>query len=147
MLFHLFNLLWTVTGAPNVSGAWYGFWSGIGSDIGEAVIIGAVWRKVNCHAAGCWRIGLHKVGGTHYITCAKHHPNHVGSKKHSAEQIAVAHAKANNLDNAASPQSEENHANPHDPSEEHVGTVVGVVQVVGEGLEGNASQDHLSTHL
>ncbi len=63
-----------ITGADNTSGVWYGFWSGFGSDLLEFTIVGTVWRKLNCHIKGCYRIGLHKVEGTPYITCKRHHP-------------------------------------------------------------------------
>ena len=59
----------------------YNFWSGIGSDLGEATLISAVGigvytgvRKVNCHTKGCWRIGKHDLDGTPYILCRHHHP-------------------------------------------------------------------------
>lgn len=44
----------------------YNFWSGIGSDIGEITIAGAVltsafgaYRHFNCEEPGCWRPGHH----------------------------------------------------------------------------------------
>jgi hypothetical protein len=54
------------------------------------------YRKLNCHAQGCWRLGLHHVEGTPYITCRKHHPTggataqgildaHAAHKKESVE--------------------------------------------------------------
>jgi hypothetical protein len=59
----------------------YNFWSGFGSDLGEATLITAVGvgvytgvRKVNCHTKGCWRIGHHVLEGTPYILCRRHHP-------------------------------------------------------------------------
>lgn len=55
----------------------YNFWSGAGSDIGEIVIIGAIWqayRKHNCGVKGCWRIGIRKVPGTEHVVCHTHHP-------------------------------------------------------------------------
>jgi hypothetical protein len=67
-----------VHGGPDV---YYNFWSGFGSDLGEATLISAVGvgvytavRKVNCHAKGCWRIGRHPLDGTPYILCRRHHP-------------------------------------------------------------------------
>jgi hypothetical protein len=61
---------------------YYNFWSGIGSDIGEATLISAVGigvytgvRKVNCHSKRCWRIGHHALEGTPYILCRHHHPD------------------------------------------------------------------------
>lgn len=74
MIWHWFL---TVTGAINEQDAWYGWWSGFGSDLGEFAILGAViaaLRKHNCHVKGCWRIQRHAVEGTPYVVCAKHHP-------------------------------------------------------------------------
>jgi hypothetical protein len=65
-------------GLDNLSGAQYGFWSGIGSDIGEVAILGGIvgiYRKHNCHVKGCVRIAKHPVDGTPYVVCAKHHPD------------------------------------------------------------------------
>jgi hypothetical protein len=64
-------------GLDNLAGVQYGFWSGIGSDLGEVAIFGGVvgiYRKHNCHVKGCARIGKHPVEGTPYVVCAKHHP-------------------------------------------------------------------------
>jgi len=76
------------------SGNWSNFWGGFGSDIPELAIFIVLWRKINCHAKGCWRIGLHHVAGTPYVTCRKHHPVHPGSAAATAEQIAAAHDAA-----------------------------------------------------
>lgn len=69
------------TGAGNVSGKWYGFWSGFGSDLGEFAIVGAIGqlaytqaRKHNCHEPGCWRIGLRTTAAGDHM-CHKHHPD------------------------------------------------------------------------
>jgi hypothetical protein len=69
----------TLHGGPDV---YYNFWSGFGSDLGEATLISAVCvgvytgvRKVNCHTKGCWRIGHHPLEGTPYILCNHHHPD------------------------------------------------------------------------
>lgn len=62
-------------GLDNGSGPFYGFWSGVGSDIGELALVGAVagvFRHHNCHIKGCWRLGKHPHGP--YKLCAKHHP-------------------------------------------------------------------------
>jgi hypothetical protein len=68
----------TLHGGPDI---YYNFWSGFGSDLGEATLISAVCigvytgvRKVNCHTKGCWRIGHHLLEGTPYILCKHHHP-------------------------------------------------------------------------
>ena len=69
----------TLHGGPDI---YYNFWSGFGSDLGEATLISAVSvgvytgvRKVNCHTKGCWRIGHHPLDGTPYILCRHHHPD------------------------------------------------------------------------
>lgn len=54
----------------------YNFWSGFGSDIAELAIIGGVWKLVNCHEPGCWRVGTKitmEDNGHHYRRCNKHH--------------------------------------------------------------------------
>jgi hypothetical protein len=83
----------TLNGGPDI---YYNFWSGFGSDLGEATLITAVAigvytgvRKVNCHTKGCWRIGHHQLDGTPYILCRHHHP-HVPSGGASHEHI-LAH--------------------------------------------------------
>lgn len=88
----IWNWILTMTGINNSSGRWYAFWSGFGSDLGELAIIGVVWRKVNCHSKGCFRIGLHAVSGTPFVTCAKHHPERKSSTAATAAEIAQAHA-------------------------------------------------------
>jgi hypothetical protein len=87
------------TGTVNEPGPFYGFWSGFGSDIGEATLIGAVSvgvytgaRKVNCHTKGCWRIGHHPLEGTPYHLCKHHHPD-VPVEGASIEHILAQHKK------------------------------------------------------
>ncbi|MGH7732489.1 MAG: hypothetical protein ACREOE_02010 [Gemmatimonadales bacterium] len=86
----------TLHGGPDV---FYNFWSGIGSDFGEATLISAVSigvytgvRKVNCHTKGCWRIGHHALDGTPYILCRHHHPS-VPTKGASHEHILEVHRR------------------------------------------------------
>jgi len=78
---------------------YYNFWSGFGSDLGEATLISAVGvgvytgvRKVNCHAKGCWRIGHHALDGTPYVLCRHHHP-HVPSRGATHEHILEQHRR------------------------------------------------------
>lgn len=57
--------------------AWYDFWSGLGADLGELAIIGAVagmYRKHNCHVHRCWRLAKQPVTGTSWVVCHRHHP-------------------------------------------------------------------------
>ena len=53
----------------------YLFWSGIGSDIGEITLLGAIiaaYRHKNCNVKGCWRIG--HIDPEHgHPACRKHH--------------------------------------------------------------------------
>jgi hypothetical protein len=68
------NLLLHILGVDDVSGRWYAWWSGAGSDVSELAILGAVlggYRKHNCHQPRCWRIGRHVVDGTPW--CNRHH--------------------------------------------------------------------------
>jgi hypothetical protein len=85
----------TYAGDGNNSG--YLFWSGIGSDIGELAIIGAIygtWRKAACHEPRCWRFGHYHVDGTPYKACHKHHPAIDGKprKGHMTEAFHRARA-------------------------------------------------------
>jgi len=86
----------TLHGGPDV---YYNFWSGFGSDLGEATLISAVcvgvytgMRKVNCHTKGCWRIGHHALEGTPYILCKHHHPD-VPNHGATHEDILAQHHK------------------------------------------------------
>lgn len=85
-----------VNGGPD---PYYNFWSGFGSDLGEATLISAVAigvytgvRKVNCHTKRCWRIGHHQLEGTPYILCRHHHPG-VPNEGASHEHILREHHK------------------------------------------------------
>src|SRR5665213_623593 len=86
----------TLHGGPDL---YYNFWSGFGSDLGEATLISAVGigvytgaRKVNCHTRGCWRIGHHSLEGTPYHLCKHHHPD-VPVEGASIEHILEQHRK------------------------------------------------------
>lgn len=64
------------TGSDNVSGPWYGFWSGFGSDLGEITLLGAILaaaRHKNCTVKGCWRLGHPDPEHGHPI-CKTHQP-------------------------------------------------------------------------
>jgi hypothetical protein len=57
-----------ILGIDNLSGRWYGFWSGFGSDLAEFALVGALWHHLNCHEPGCWRLARHQMGGR----CRRH---------------------------------------------------------------------------
>jgi hypothetical protein len=62
-------------GIRDLSGPWYGFWSGFGSDLGEITLIGAIvamGRHKNCFVKGCWRLG-HPDPEHGHPACRKHH--------------------------------------------------------------------------
>lgn len=78
---------------------YYNFWSGFGSDLGEATLVSAVGvgvytavRKINCHTKGCWRIGHHPLDGTPYTLCKHHHPD-VPTEGASHEHILEHHRR------------------------------------------------------
>lgn len=61
-----------VLGVDDLSGRWYGWWSGAGSDLGELGIVLAIVRRHNCHVRGCWRIGRHPLAETEWLVCRRH---------------------------------------------------------------------------
>lgn len=70
---NIVSLFLHVTGSDNVSGRWYGFWSGFGGDL---PIFGGlyVWlRHHNCHQLHCWRIGRHPYQDGQ-VYCKHHRP-------------------------------------------------------------------------
>ena len=74
----------------------YNFWSGIGSDFGEATILLAVlawWKHRNCQVKGCWRIHLHTPTEAGHFVCKRHHPAHEGDQL-SAEYVVSCHNDA-----------------------------------------------------
>jgi hypothetical protein len=80
-------------------GPYYGFWSGAGSDLGEAslliAILAAMWhmfRVHNCEVHHCWRIGRHKTLVGHCV-CRKHHPD-MPDKPPTATCVAAEHERA-----------------------------------------------------
>lgn len=80
--------LYIFLGLDNVSGPYYAFWSGFGSDITEFAILGSlitIYRHHKC--AKCWRIAHHPVEHTHYKTCHKHATEHIH------ESLEQKHAK------------------------------------------------------
>lgn len=63
-----------VTGSSNVSGTWYGFWSGFAGDLPLFGVFWVMFRKHNCHHKGCPRITWRQHDdGSQY--CRRHHPD------------------------------------------------------------------------
>ena len=90
---HLLNGLGVRPRTPSTA---YNWWSGAGSDIGELAILGALlhgYKHINCSTAWCPRIGHHKVEGTPFTTCRKHHPT-IPDKAPTVAEIHAAHHAA-----------------------------------------------------
>jgi len=68
-------LVWL--GIDDVSGPWYAFWSGFGSDLTEFAIVAALVAAVhkhNCHVKGCRRvIRTHRDDEIGRYACGRHH--------------------------------------------------------------------------
>lgn len=71
----MLQLLAHVLGLDDLSGHWYGFWSGIGGDASILAVPAVLVRRHNCHAKGCPRLGRHPVAGTTFVVCRRHHPD------------------------------------------------------------------------
>lgn len=66
-------------------GIGYQFWSGIGSDLGEVTLVGAVLvflRHRNCHVRRCWRLQWHEHPDNGHPVCRRHHPDGAGIEHH-----------------------------------------------------------------
>jgi hypothetical protein len=88
------------------SGKGYGFWSGVGSDIGELAIVGSLLgllRARNCHVERCWRLGRHLVEGTPHVVCRKHHPDGGLTSEHLLELHRKHQEKLRAAEAAGSP--------------------------------------------
>lgn len=73
----IWHWLLHVLGVDDVSGRWYGFWSGFGSDLSEFGLVAALaglLRQHNCEVKGCWRLGRHATAAGHHV-CRRHHPD------------------------------------------------------------------------
>jgi len=93
ILIHFWWWLEHFFGVDNGSTPAYLFWSGIVGDLALFSVFTVMYKKLNCHAQGCLRIGLHHVKGTPYVTCRKHHPEISEGPVHVSE-IHAAHKAA-----------------------------------------------------
>jgi hypothetical protein len=81
MIWHwVIHTLGVDNGLPYGTWNWYNFLSGSGSDIGELTVAGALaaglygwYKRNNCHAPGCPRIGIHHMAGGEFRVCRRHH--------------------------------------------------------------------------
>lgn len=61
------------SGIDNPSGPWEAWWAGMGSDLGELTIVGALFvglKHHRCHVEKCWRLGHPDQDGR--VHCRKH---------------------------------------------------------------------------
>ncbi|MDR0300669.1 MAG: hypothetical protein LBI13_11425 [Streptococcaceae bacterium] len=69
----IIDFLGTITGING--GPWLNWWGGFGSSLSEFGIFLVVYKKLQCHAPTCYRIGLHRTADGKYLLCRKHHPD------------------------------------------------------------------------
>jgi hypothetical protein len=75
------------------SGKASAFFSGFGADLGELTIFTILFRKLNCHAPRCPRIGHHPTAdGLHHL-CRRHHPD-IPRRRMPLAAIHAAHHRA-----------------------------------------------------
>lgn len=77
-------------GLDNLSGGWYGFWSGIGGDASILAAPLVLLRRHNCHVHWCPRLGRHPVAGTGLLVCRRHHPDEHPTHQDVLEAAAAA---------------------------------------------------------
>ncbi len=73
-MIHWLTTAWSTYVAHPLKGNGYQWWSGAGSDLGEATILGAMlgwYRHHNCIETGCWRPGHPDPDHGHPV-CRKH---------------------------------------------------------------------------
>jgi hypothetical protein len=76
----------------------YGYWSGFGSVMpwallslgGIATVAIGLFRHINCHTPGCWRIGKYPVAGGEFRLCGHCHPDWKG-RHPTLEHILARH--------------------------------------------------------
>lgn len=64
----------------------YQMWSGIIPALTIVSLLGslgAAYRLHNCHEAGCWRLGKHRIGGTPWCTA------HLGSASEQRSEVQI----------------------------------------------------------
>ena len=64
-----------VLGIDDANGKPYLFYSGF---LGNMTIVATGFmaiRNMGCHQKRCWRVGRHRLDGTPYRLCSRHHPS------------------------------------------------------------------------
>jgi hypothetical protein len=96
IVLHLANIFHMQSPFDPLHSDGYQFWSGIGSDLGEAGILLAIlawWKHHNCQIDRCWRVHLRTPTAGGHCVCKKHHPAHAGNHL-TAEHVNAAHNAA-----------------------------------------------------
>ena len=90
MLKNIWDWFLWFTGVTNAG--WAAWWGGFFSCLPLFGVFAVVWRRMECHAPGCHRIGLHRTADGLYVLCRKHHPD--VPDKLTLEAIHQSHAAA-----------------------------------------------------
>lgn len=64
-----------ILGLDNANGPFYLFYNGVGADLTELTIVGALfgwWAKHTCHVHRCCRLARRAYDG--HVLCNRHHP-------------------------------------------------------------------------
>lgn len=87
---HDIQFLWT---DPST----YNFFSSVFGELVIKIPL-AIWflHHFECNVTGCHKVG-HKVSGTSFRACKKHHPKLKYKEETTAEEIAEAHKRSNVL--------------------------------------------------
>lgn len=92
---HLISWTWGGEGQGGANSTGYLITSGPLPDLTMLGLLVGVWRHLNCHTTGCKRIG-HRVHGTSYRACRRHHPLLGGDT--TVQDIWDAHERSQRTD-------------------------------------------------
>ena len=71
----IWDFLLYITGISPNGILWYNWWFGFWGSLSMFGIFAVIWKRLECHAPGCHRIGLHRTADGTYVLCRKHHPD------------------------------------------------------------------------
>lgn len=78
-------LFWWM-GSRDGTGAWYGFWSGLGGSLPDIALVAGLcgwYLNHTCHAHPlCLRWGKYEAAGGVFRLCRRHHPDLAGQRPH-----------------------------------------------------------------
>lgn len=89
------HLLLHILGIDDMSGRWYAWWSGSGSDVEELFLLGgavfALYRRHQCETRRCLRLVRHQTAAGHHV-CHRH--SALGRAPSRDEILAAHHVQA-----------------------------------------------------